>query len=153
MNSIGASHNFTPKSSRWILPLFQKKSSQTGDVFFLSYPHITYTYQIYMFSTLSWRFFSCFLLSDIVCWKYFQPWRSWSRSRRSCKRSWRHVTWWKLKAGKLSHGKCTLQGCLTYPPKMAFWVDDFPFPKVGYVNFVEGNSWTFWIGSLGTYMY
>ena len=28
---------------------------------------------------------------------------------------------------------------LTYPPKMAFWVDDFPFPKVGYVNFVEGT--------------
>ena len=22
---------------------------------------------------------------------------------------------------------------------MAFWVDDFPFPKVGYVNSLEGN--------------
>ena len=27
---------------------------------------------------------------------------------------------------------------LTYPPKMVFWVDDFPFPKVGYVSFQEG---------------
>ena len=27
---------------------------------------------------------------------------------------------------------------LTYPPKMAFWVDDFPFPQVGYVNSLEG---------------
>ena len=23
---------------------------------------------------------------------------------------------------------------------MAFWVDDFPFPKVGYVNSLEGSS-------------
>ena len=29
---------------------------------------------------------------------------------------------------------------LTYPPKMAFWVDDFPFPKVGYVNSLEGST-------------
>ena len=28
---------------------------------------------------------------------------------------------------------------LTYPPKMAFWVDDFPFPQVGYVNSLEGS--------------
>ena len=30
---------------------------------------------------------------------------------------------------------------LTYPPKMAFcFEDDFPFPKVGYVNSLEGIS-------------
>ena len=23
---------------------------------------------------------------------------------------------------------------LTYPQKMAFWVDDFPFPQLGYVS-------------------
>ena len=27
---------------------------------------------------------------------------------------------------------------LTYPLKSPFWVDDFPFPQVGYVNFLEG---------------
>ena len=29
---------------------------------------------------------------------------------------------------------------LTYPPKMDFFEDDFPFPQVGYVNSLEGNS-------------
>ena len=34
--------------------------------------------------------------------------------------------------------KHTLQGCLTNPPKWHF-EDDFPFPKVGYVNSLEGK--------------
>ena len=38
---------------------------------------------------------------------------------------------------------------LTYPPKMAFWVDDFPFPKVGYVNSLEGSTFGSTIESLG----
>ena len=45
---------------------------------------------------------------------------------RSSLREWT----WKV-------GKDTLQGTITYPQKMAFWVDDFPFPKVGYVNSLE----------------
>jgi len=28
---------------------------------------------------------------------------------------------------------------LTYPPKKWHFEDDFPFPKVGYVNSLEGN--------------
>ena len=41
----------------------------------------------------------------------------------------------------------TLKGRLWYPPANQHilfpryvWVDDFPFPKVGYVNFLEGSS-------------
>ena len=33
---------------------------------------------------------------------------------------------------------CTLQGTNISPQKMPFWVDDFPFPQVGYVNSLEG---------------
>ena len=33
---------------------------------------------------------------------------------------------------------------LTYPPKMAFWRWFFPFPKVGYVNSLEGRSCVNW---------
>ena len=29
---------------------------------------------------------------------------------------------------------------LTYPPKNGIFEDDFPFPKVGYVNFQEGRT-------------
>ena len=40
--------------------------------------------------------------------------------------------------------KVNHQGTNISPKKSAFWVDDFPFPKVGYVNFLEGNHhWSF----------
>ena len=32
---------------------------------------------------------------------------------------------------------------LTYPPKNGTFEDDFPFPKVGYVNPLEGTSMLF----------
>ena len=36
-------------------------------------------------------------------------------------------------------GTCNLLGTITYPVQRHFWVDDFPFPVVGYVIFVEGK--------------
>ena len=53
---------------------------------------------------------------------------------------------------EFSNGKITLQGTNIFPQNGIF-EDDFPFPKVGYVNSLEGSppqkKWPNISGSLG----